>query len=340
MRSALVVLLASLVVAPAASARLDASARLQMVWPANGTVTSPFGGWRGNHRHEGIDIGMLLTLRLRAVTEGVVRRTGYDGGYEGYGKIIVLDLPGPYSVLYAHLSNVAVQGGRARPQGRADRSGGLHGQLLGHAPALRGPAPRRPDRPDALPRLESAPQGRLAQLGEHQLDKLGVTGSSPVPPTSRREPKVLLIEGFWLFFGARGFRFRTLKTARFVVGLPHRLPHTKGTENVPMNHELADLTADLTRAPGAQLATIRDREAELGDHVPCRLRRIHAFVERARKASSVVIAFTFGSIRSRRMDERRAAGEPCTEDRPGLIVFRIRRERVKRSRSRHARATK
>ena len=28
--------------------------------------------------------------------------------------------------------------------------------------------------------------GRLAQLGEHQLDKLGVTGSSPVPPTLQR----------------------------------------------------------------------------------------------------------------------------------------------------------
>src|SRR5471030_1922490 len=27
--------------------------------------------------------------------------------------------------------------------------------------------------------------GRLAQLGEHQLDKLGVTGSSPVPPTRK-----------------------------------------------------------------------------------------------------------------------------------------------------------
>jgi hypothetical protein len=25
-------------------------------------------------------------------------------------------------------------------------------------------------------------RGRLAQLGEHQLDKLGVTGSSPVTP--------------------------------------------------------------------------------------------------------------------------------------------------------------
>ena len=28
--------------------------------------------------------------------------------------------------------------------------------------------------------------GRLAQLGEHQLDKLGVTGSSPVPPTMKK----------------------------------------------------------------------------------------------------------------------------------------------------------
>jgi drug/metabolite transporter (DMT)-like permease len=31
--------------------------------------------------------------------------------------------------------------------------------------------------------------GRLAQLGEHQLDKLGVTGSSPVPPTSQKSRK-------------------------------------------------------------------------------------------------------------------------------------------------------
>src|SRR6185312_6426114 len=31
-------------------------------------------------------------------------------------------------------------------------------------------------------RLQSHVPGRLAQLGEHQLDKLGVTGSSPVPP--------------------------------------------------------------------------------------------------------------------------------------------------------------
>src|SRR5581483_9032223 len=31
--------------------------------------------------------------------------------------------------------------------------------------------------------------GRLAQLGEQQLDKLGVTGSSPVPPTRKSSAK-------------------------------------------------------------------------------------------------------------------------------------------------------
>jgi hypothetical protein len=49
--------------------------------------------------------------------------------------------------------------------------------------------------------LKRAPQllgeqnpGRLAQLGEHQLDKLGVTGSSPVPPIAetRRKRRVSL----------------------------------------------------------------------------------------------------------------------------------------------------
>src|SRR5262249_37268334 len=41
-------------------------------------------------------------------------------------------------------------------------------------------------------RLQSGAPGRLAQLGEHQLDKLGVTGSSPVPPTSATHAKPAL----------------------------------------------------------------------------------------------------------------------------------------------------
>jgi murein DD-endopeptidase MepM/ murein hydrolase activator NlpD len=131
LRSALVVLLASLVVAPVASARMDNAARLQMVWPASGTVTSPFGVWRGNHRHTGIDIGMLLTLRVRAVTAGVVRSTGYEDGYEGYGKIIVLDLPGPYTALYAHLSNFAVREGDVVHKGEWIGQAGCTGNCSG-----------------------------------------------------------------------------------------------------------------------------------------------------------------------------------------------------------------
>jgi murein DD-endopeptidase MepM/ murein hydrolase activator NlpD len=131
LRSALVVLLTSLVVAPVASARMDNAARLQMVWPANGTVTSPFGVWRGNHRHEGIDIGMLRTLRLRAVTKGVVRKVGYAPGYDGYGMVVVIDLPGPYTALYAHLSSTRVKRGQHVRKGQRIGAAGCSGSCSG-----------------------------------------------------------------------------------------------------------------------------------------------------------------------------------------------------------------
>lgn len=128
-RSALVVLLTFLVVAPVASARVDSAARLQMVWPAQGTVTSGFGSRGG--RHDGIDIGMLRTLRLRAVTAGVVKQTGYVPGYSGYGKVVLLDLPGPYSALYAHLSNVGVRKGQKLRKGQRLGRAGCTGSCSG-----------------------------------------------------------------------------------------------------------------------------------------------------------------------------------------------------------------
>ncbi len=131
LRSAAVVLLTSLVVASTASARPDGSARLQMVWPANGTVTSSFGVWRGNHRHNGIDIGMLRTLRLRSVTNGVVRKVGYSAGYEGYGAIVIIDLPGPYTALYAHLSSVRVRPGQRVRKGQRIGLAGCTGSCSG-----------------------------------------------------------------------------------------------------------------------------------------------------------------------------------------------------------------
>lgn len=127
--SALVVLALSLVAAPSASARSDEAARLQMVWPAQGTVTSHFGERGG--RHDGIDIGMLRTLRLRAVTEGVVEQAGYVAGYAGYGKIVLLDLPGPYTALYAHLSNVGVRAGQKVRKGQRLGLAGCTGSCSG-----------------------------------------------------------------------------------------------------------------------------------------------------------------------------------------------------------------
>jgi murein DD-endopeptidase MepM/ murein hydrolase activator NlpD len=131
MRSALAVLVTSLVVAPSASARVDSATRLQMAWPASGTVTARFGEWRGSHRHAGIDIGILRTLRLRAVTAGVVTQAGYVAGYDGYGKIVVLDLPGPYTALYAHLANVRVRPGQRVRKGERLGLAGCTGHCSG-----------------------------------------------------------------------------------------------------------------------------------------------------------------------------------------------------------------
>jgi len=118
-----------------------------MAWPADGTLTARFGEWRGGHRHLGIDIGMLRTPRLRSVAEGVVRETGYVGGYAGYGQIVVLDLPGRYTALYAHLSRVGVRPGqrvrRGQTLGRAGCTGSCSGTHL-HFEVLLGGEPLNP----------------------------------------------------------------------------------------------------------------------------------------------------------------------------------------------------
>jgi murein DD-endopeptidase MepM/ murein hydrolase activator NlpD len=147
LRSALAVLVISLVVAPAASARSDAGARLQMVWPASGTLTARFGEWRGSHRHDGIDIGMLRTLRLRAVSAGVVRQAGFVAGYAGYGNVVVLDLPGPYTALYAHLARVGVKPGQRVRKGQRLGLAGCTGSCSGthlHFEVKRGGVPVNP----------------------------------------------------------------------------------------------------------------------------------------------------------------------------------------------------
>src|SRR5881392_1981260 len=82
----------------------------QPVWPAHGTITSPFG--RDGYRwHPGIDIGTLRSLTVRAATPGRVVMAGRPRGFEGYGNVVVVRY-GRYEELYAHLSSFRVRVGQ------------------------------------------------------------------------------------------------------------------------------------------------------------------------------------------------------------------------------------
>lgn len=92
------------------------------VWPAQGTITSPFGDDHGRY-HPGIDIGILRSLVVRAAIPGRVEKVGEPTGFEGYGNIVLVSLGSDIQALYAHLESVRVHVG----------DDVFAGELLGHA---------------------------------------------------------------------------------------------------------------------------------------------------------------------------------------------------------------
>ena len=103
LRRAACALLLVLTVAPAASARVNDGRGLGFLWPADGILSSPFGPRAGGF-HPGIDIGSLQDLTVRAASSGRVAATGALMGYEGYGYVVVLDIGGGLTTMYAHLA--------------------------------------------------------------------------------------------------------------------------------------------------------------------------------------------------------------------------------------------
>ena len=99
----LCVALAALFFPAAASAHTSFGPQLELEWPAQGTITSPF-GQDGSRWHPGLDIGILRSLDVRAASPGTVTKVGYVTGYEGYGNVVVVNLGGGFSTVYAHLS--------------------------------------------------------------------------------------------------------------------------------------------------------------------------------------------------------------------------------------------
>ena len=103
--------LAALALAAPAFARPDFPRPLTFSSPVDGVVTGPFGEWRGGRRHDGMDIGMLRSLTVRAAAPGIVRLAGYMNGHEGYGLMVLVQIQGTYEIVYAHLSSVRVDEG-------------------------------------------------------------------------------------------------------------------------------------------------------------------------------------------------------------------------------------
>ena len=166
-----------------------------MVWPASGTITRGF-GYDGAEWHPGIDIGTLRSLDITAAAPGVVEAIGYAPGFDGYGDVVLVDMGSGLEALYAHLSEVGVKVGEQVLDGPEARPRRLHGLVHRHAPAFRGSLARDGLRSRAAPSgYNPVAGGRLAQLGEHQLDKLGVTGSSPVPPIRKGPHKRAFLFG-------------------------------------------------------------------------------------------------------------------------------------------------
>lgn len=131
--------LAAAVLAAPASARpdgdLDAYLEYQesvvaLEWPAVGSLTDGFGP-RWGRMHNGLDIGILRSLDVRAAAAGSVVQTGWLDGYAGYGQVVVVDLGNGFRTLYAHLSRIDVRAGQWIVAGQHLGQAGCTGSCTG-----------------------------------------------------------------------------------------------------------------------------------------------------------------------------------------------------------------
>jgi murein DD-endopeptidase MepM/ murein hydrolase activator NlpD len=102
-------------------------------WPVRGWVSSkfgrrvsPFSGDQGFHA--GIDIANDTGTPIRAAADGVVRFSGWEGGY---GKLVVLDHGNGYTTLYGHCSKLNVSVGQKVKRGTMIARMGSTGEATG-----------------------------------------------------------------------------------------------------------------------------------------------------------------------------------------------------------------
>ena len=114
-----------------------------MIWPVNGTLTSPFCESRSwESCHPGIDIAVPTGTPIRAALSGKVVLLQGEGASGGYGNFTCIQHGGALSTCYAHQVRFGTSLGRPGDQGPGDRLRRLHRPLDRAASALRDPHQR------------------------------------------------------------------------------------------------------------------------------------------------------------------------------------------------------
>ncbi|MBW4525564.1 MAG: peptidoglycan DD-metalloendopeptidase family protein [Phormidium tanganyikae FI6-MK23] len=85
------------------------------MWPAKGTLTSPY-GWRWGRMHKGIDIAAPVGTPIMAAASGKVVTAGWNDG--GYGNLVEVKHADGSVTLYAHNSRLLVRVGQQVRQGQ------------------------------------------------------------------------------------------------------------------------------------------------------------------------------------------------------------------------------
>lgn len=95
--------------------------------PARGVLTSHYGA-RWGRTHEGIDIGGSIGTPITATAAGVVKKSGWNGGF---GKCVIIDHGNNITTLYAHCSSLNVSEGTRVKRGQVIARIGNTGRSTG-----------------------------------------------------------------------------------------------------------------------------------------------------------------------------------------------------------------
>ena len=99
----------------------------RLIWPVNGTFTSPF-GQRWGRLHAGVDISAPTGTPIRAADSG---RVAIAGSVGGYGNYTCIQHGGSMSTCYGHQSSIGVSVGSNVSQGQVIGAVGNTGNSTG-----------------------------------------------------------------------------------------------------------------------------------------------------------------------------------------------------------------